>query len=51
MNLLQAETREDEQQKVKYQEIIELLVSAGYYRAKIKTLSQFDKVKLIFFFV
>ena len=47
----QAETREDEQQKVKYQEIIDLLIGAGYYRAKIKALSEFDKVKHCFLLV
>lgn len=41
---MEAEKREDEQQKVKYEEIIELLIGAGYYRAKIKGISEFDKV-------
>ncbi|KAL1130832.1 hypothetical protein AAG570_012073 [Ranatra chinensis] len=41
---VQAETRDDEQQRFKYQEIIDLLLGAGYYRAQIKGLSEFDKV-------
>jgi hypothetical protein len=36
--------REDEEQKVKLQEIVDLLVAAGYFRARIKGLSSFDKV-------
>ena len=31
-------------QRQKYEEIIELLLSAGYFRARINTLSEFDKV-------
>eukprot|EP01031_Cornospumella_fuschlensis_P048417 gene48417-59293_t len=31
-------------QKNKYNEIIEILLSAGYFRARINTLSEFDKV-------
>ncbi|CAH1970701.1 unnamed protein product [Acanthoscelides obtectus] len=38
------EVREDEEQSVKAQEIIDILVAAGYFRAKIKGLSPFDKV-------
>ncbi|KAK3747013.1 hypothetical protein QZH41_011962, partial [Actinostola sp. cb2023] len=38
------ETREDEEQNVKLSEIIELLLAAGYFRARIKGLSPFDKV-------
>lgn len=41
---LQVEVREDEEQSVKLQEIIDLLVAAGYFRARIKGLSPFDKV-------
>uniref|UniRef100_A0A8C9DQY2 Coiled-coil domain-containing protein 93 n=1 Tax=Prolemur simus TaxID=1328070 RepID=A0A8C9DQY2_PROSS len=41
---LQVETREDEEQNVKLTEILELLVAAGYFRARIKGLSPFDKV-------
>lgn len=36
--------REDEDQGVKLSEIIELLVAAGYFRARIKGLSPFDKI-------
>ena len=36
--------REDEEQNKKYEEIIELLLAAGYFRARIKGLSPFDKV-------
>lgn len=42
--VLQVETREDEEQNVKLQETIELLLAAGYFRARIKGLSPFDKV-------
>ncbi|XP_049819343.1 coiled-coil domain-containing protein 93 isoform X2 [Aethina tumida] len=38
------EVREDEEQSIKFQEIIDLLVAAGYFRARIKGLSPFDKV-------
>ncbi|CAH0547662.1 unnamed protein product [Brassicogethes aeneus] len=41
---IQVEVREDEEQSVKFQEIIDLLVAAGYFRARIKGLSPFDKV-------
>lgn len=41
---LQYDIREDEEQSVKLQEIIDLLVAAGYFRARIKGLSSFDKV-------
>lgn len=40
----EADVREDEEQGVKFQEIIDLLVAAGYFRARIKGLSNFDKV-------
>ncbi|KJE90137.1 coiled-coil domain-containing protein 93 [Capsaspora owczarzaki ATCC 30864] len=43
-NLVEVETREDEEQAVKYEQIIELLLAAGYFRARISGLSQFDKV-------
>jgi hypothetical protein len=33
-----------EEQERKYQEIIELLLAGGYFRARIQGLSQFDKV-------
>ncbi|XP_051786711.1 coiled-coil domain-containing protein 93 isoform X1 [Erpetoichthys calabaricus] len=43
-NIIQVETREDEEQNVKLAEILELLLAAGYFRARIKGLSSFDKV-------
>uniref|UniRef100_A0A672MJE6 Coiled-coil domain-containing protein 93 n=1 Tax=Sinocyclocheilus grahami TaxID=75366 RepID=A0A672MJE6_SINGR len=43
-NLIKVETREDEEQSVKLAEILELLLAAGYFRARIKGLSPFDKV-------
>ncbi|KAF4788144.1 Coiled-coil domain-containing protein 93 [Turdus rufiventris] len=42
--LQEVETREDEEQNIKLTEILELLVAAGYFRARIKGLSPFDKV-------
>ncbi|KAM6177795.1 coiled-coil domain-containing protein 93 [Rhynchocyon petersi] len=42
--LPEVETREDKEQNVKLMEILELLVAAGYFRARIKGLSPFDKV-------
>lgn len=45
---LQADVREDEEQTTKFQEIIDLLVAAGYFRARIKGLSNFDKVCELF---
>eukprot|EP00794_Sanderia_malayensis_P016993 gene16993-18705_t len=41
---LKFETREDEEQGVKFDETIELLLAAGYFRARIKGLSPFDKI-------
>ncbi|CAI9741759.1 Hypothetical predicted protein [Octopus vulgaris] len=41
---IEVETREDEEQNVKLEETIELLRSAGYFRARIKGLTPFDKV-------
>ena len=38
------DVKEDEEQEIKFQEISELLVAAGYFRARIKGLSPFDKV-------
>lgn len=38
------ETREDEEQNIKMAETVELLLAAGYFRARIKVLSPFDKV-------
>lgn len=43
-DVLQVESREDEEQNVKLAEILELLLAAGYFRARIKGLSPFDKV-------
>ncbi|XP_072435719.1 coiled-coil domain-containing protein 93 isoform X1 [Chiloscyllium punctatum] len=43
-NVIEVETREDEEQSIKLTEILELLVAAGYFRARIKGLSPFDKV-------
>ncbi|XP_061579994.1 coiled-coil domain-containing protein 93 isoform X2 [Cololabis saira] len=43
-NVVQVESREDEEQSVKLAEILELLLAAGYFRARIKGLSAFDKV-------
>ncbi|KAK5861602.1 hypothetical protein PBY51_022985 [Eleginops maclovinus] len=43
-NLIQVETREDEEQSIKLAEMLELLLAAGYFRARIKGLSPFDKV-------
>ena len=36
--------REDEEQSVKLSESVDLLLAAGYFRARIKGLSPFDKV-------
>ena len=48
---MQVDIRQDEEQNVKLTEIIQLLVAAGYFRARIKGLSPFDKVNLeILFF-
>jgi hypothetical protein len=38
------DVREDEEQMIKMQEIIDLLVAGGYFRARIKGLNNFDKV-------
>ena len=38
------DVREDEEQDVKLQETVDLLLAAGYFRARIKGLSPFDKV-------
>ncbi|XP_013408338.2 coiled-coil domain-containing protein 93 [Lingula anatina] len=43
-NEIEVETREDEEQNKKLNETIELLLAAGYFRARIKGLSPFDKV-------
>lgn len=44
ITIFQIETREDEEQSNKLQEILDLLIAAGYFRARIKGLSPFDKV-------
>ncbi|XP_076328201.1 coiled-coil domain-containing protein 93-like isoform X2 [Tachypleus tridentatus] len=38
------ETKVDEEQQVKLEETVELLLAAGYFRARIKGLSPFDKI-------
>lgn len=38
------DVREDEEQDVKLRETVQLLLAAGYFRARIKGLSAFDKV-------
>uniref|UniRef100_A0A0K8TQD0 Coiled-coil domain-containing protein 93 n=1 Tax=Tabanus bromius TaxID=304241 RepID=A0A0K8TQD0_TABBR len=43
-NEIQVERREDEEQNAKQQEIFDILVAAGYFRARIKGLSAFDKI-------
>ncbi|KAM8934070.1 coiled-coil domain-containing protein 93 [Pelodytes ibericus] len=43
-NEISVESREDEEQGIKLAELLELLVAAGYFRARIKGLSPFDKV-------
>ncbi|XP_046902295.1 coiled-coil domain-containing protein 93 [Hypomesus transpacificus] len=43
-HLIPVETRDDEEQILKLTEILELLLAAGYFRARIKGLSPFDKV-------
>ncbi|RZF42883.1 hypothetical protein LSTR_LSTR012697 [Laodelphax striatellus] len=41
---VQVEAREDVEQKVKLEEIINILYAAGYFRARIKGISAFDKI-------
>lgn len=36
--------KDDEEQKAKLHDICDLLVAAGYFRARVKGLSAFDKV-------
>lgn len=43
-NEVEVEVREDQEQQLKLQETLDLLVAAGYFRARIKGLSPFDKV-------
>lgn len=40
----QVEVREDAEQLVKWHEISDALVAAGYYRAQLQGLSAFDKI-------
>ncbi|KAF7996361.1 hypothetical protein HCN44_001993 [Aphidius gifuensis] len=42
--IVEVDIREDEEQAVKFNEIVDLLVAAGYFRARIKGISNFDKV-------
>lgn len=44
VELFQVERREDEEQNIKQQDIFDILVAAGYFRARIKGLSAFDKI-------
>eukprot|EP00118_Oscarella_pearsei_P004318 m.18277 g.18277 ORF g.18277 m.18277 type:complete len:643 (+) comp27630_c0_seq1:1-1929(+) len=41
---VEIESREDEEQNAKLRQIVELLLAAGYFRARIKGLSPFDKI-------
>lgn len=41
---IQFDVRKDEEQDVKLEDTIRLLLAAGYFRARIKSLSPFDKV-------
>lgn len=36
--------RQDAEQAAKHQEIMDILIAAGYFRARIKGLSPFDKI-------
>lgn len=38
--------RNDEDNEKTYQKIVELLIAAGYFRARIQNLEPFDKVKI-----
>ncbi|KAH0554784.1 hypothetical protein KQX54_012697 [Cotesia glomerata] len=42
--MLQPDICNDNEQTIKFNEIVDLLVAAGYFRARIKGLSNFDKV-------
>ena len=44
---LQGEAREDQEQNKKLADTIELLLAAGYFRARIKGLTPFDKVRVL----
>lgn len=39
-----AEVKMDQLQAQKYDEIVDMLLAAGYFRARISALSQFDKI-------
>lgn len=43
-NFIQVEVREDAEQLVKWHEISDALVGAGYYRAQLQGISAFDKI-------
>lgn len=43
-NEVEFDVREDEEKDVKLRETVQLLLAAGYFRARIKGLSAFDKV-------
>ena len=43
--VIQVDVREDEEQDVIPRACIDLLLAAGYFRARIKGLSPFDEVK------
>lgn len=45
-NQILYDVREDEEQISKMNEICELFVAAGYFRARIKGLPNFDKVRM-----
>ena len=47
----QFDVRKDEEQDVKLDETVRLLLAAGYFRARIKALSPFDKVHGMFLLV
>ena len=39
----------DHDREMLYQDIVELLIAAGYFRARIQNLEPFDKVNIIYF--
>lgn len=39
-----SEERQDAEQVAKHQEIMDILIAAGYFRARIRGLSSFDKI-------
>lgn len=46
MNFLQFDINEGDAEAERFQEIQDLLVAAGYFRARIKGLSAFDKASI-----